>query len=148
MMRVSVNSEDRLMTVDDFRKASTAQVRIDLLGLTFHRGDNGGVVRNDDSLLGAQHGKRALELERFIDRALHEGFHFRFAKCGKNSATKPAEKALCSCKSDTITFVAAAVEELHAFSDHHLREFLVLAGLVIVVTEYRHDGHAPHVRRQ
>src|SRR5512146_445711 len=93
---------------------------------------------DDDTLLGAQLRKRALQFERLVHRRLHEGFNLRFAKCRENAATKPAEKPLRAGKANPFTLVARTVEYFDAFRGHHLHELFLMSALVIVITK---DGH-------
>ena len=73
-MRVAVKDGADAVAVDRLFEPARSEIRKDFRRLAFHRRANRRVVQHRDALLRAQPGERGFELQRLVDRLLHERF--------------------------------------------------------------------------
>src|SRR5215510_15143142 len=142
MVSVSMQGKYGLVAIDDLSQAATAQVRKDFRWLSAYRVHDRGIVSDHHPLLGAQHGKRTLQLQSLIDRGLNKALQLRLAKRSEYAASKASEKSFGAGEADPIALVSAAIEDLDAFSRRHFHQLFGLATLIVMISQHSHNGDA------
>src|SRR5437764_2305654 len=112
VVSMTVEGNHSLMPVNYFCKARTAQKWKDLLALAIHCFADRSIVGHNHDFRRAQHGKRALQFQCFVEACLDKRFNLFLPKSRQHAATKAAGKAFGAGKADAITFVAAAIQYL------------------------------------
>src|SRR5262245_36787577 len=114
-----------------FFETAAAQIRVDLPRLTFDRGFDGRIVQQHNRLLGSETRQRRLELERFVDRFVHELFDDGLSPGTKRPSAESTREPLDAGKSDPLHFAGIAVENVHAVVDENLTDLLFVPGFEI-----------------
>ena len=102
----------------------------------------GGVVEQDQALLGAQLGQCGFKLQSLVDGFVDILLDNLFAPRLQDAVVKPATKPFDPGKADTIQFVGFAVEHAHAGVDENAPNFVLLIRLVVMIAKHRQDRHA------
>src|SRR6185369_8451076 len=139
VMSVAVKNHVSAVTIDHLGQARTAQIRIDLGGLSSDRVPNRRIVKNHDSLASSQLRHGAFQLQSLVNGGLHERLDFGFAESGQRAASKTPGKALGAGKSDAIAFVCRTIKKLDSGVRHHSHEFGLATAFVVVVSQDRYD---------
>ena len=106
---VGMAVEDRIHRVAGERllQPARAQVRVDLLRLALDRGLDRRVVQQGHPLLGPQPGQRGLELERLVERLLHELLDDLLAPRPQRAPPESSGKPLHPREADALDLAAS-----------------------------------------
>ena len=99
-------------------------------------------MQQRDDLCRAQPRQRRFELERLVDRFVHELLDDRLAPRREGVAPEPAAETLGAGDADAGELAGIAVEDDHPGVAQDLRDLSRLARFEIVVAEHRGGGDA------
>src|SRR5262245_48346441 len=119
------------IAIERLFEPARSEVRKNLEWLAFDGRADRCVVKERNAMRGAQSRECRLELERFVDRFLHEELDGRFAPRTERAAAESAGESLRACKANPLNFRGVAVEHLHARVPQRLTNVFVMAGLVV-----------------
>ncbi len=123
---------------------ATPEKRVDLQGFSSARIGHRRVVKQSDAPVGSQPAERRLELERLVNRLLHEAFDGRLPPGPQRRTTVSAQEALRSREADALHLDRVAVEDLHSGAAQNAGDRRVRIPLAVVVaknTNHR-DAHS------
>jgi hypothetical protein len=146
-MCVSVEHSGDGITRQRLFETAAPEERKDLRRLAFDRGLNGGVVQDGDQVIVPKPGERGLQLQRFSNRFVHEFLDDVFAPRAQGTPAEATGETLDPGKPDPQNLGRAAVERYDAGIFHDAADFILLAGLVVMVAEHADDRNL-HARRQ
>ena len=145
-MRVAVDHERHRIASDRLLEAARSEERIDLERLAFDRLLNRRVVQQRDELRRAQPRERRFELQRFVDRLVHELLDDRLAPRAERALAEAAAESLDAGDADAVQLARVAVEHVEAGLGENLPHLVGLSRFEIVIAE--HGGHRNPERRQ
>src|SRR5205823_1957939 len=102
VMRVAMEDRGHRITIERFFKPATAEERINLQRLTFHRVLNRSVMQQYDALVCSQARQRRLELEGLIERLAHETLDSFLAPRGQHALAEAAAKSFGAGEADAL----------------------------------------------
>src|SRR5688572_15687186 len=129
------------VAVDRLLEPARSEIREDFRRLAFDRRANRGIVQQRHAAGGAQAREGRLELQRFVDRLLHESLDRPFAPRPERPAPEAAAKTLDSGEADAMDLGRFTIEDRHPGVRENLPDFILVAALVIMIAEDGDDGN-------
>ena len=93
-------------------------------------------MQDGDLLRSAQPGQRCLQLQRFLDGLVDELLENFFSPRSERPSTEAAAESFCAGEADTVNLVGIAIEHRHAGIGHEFRDFVLLAGLIVMIAQH------------
>jgi len=138
-MRVAVHDGADRKAGERFLEPAAPEERIDLARLAFDRALDRGVVQHRDEVLVAQPRQRRLELQRFVERFVHELLDDLLPPRAERAASEAAAEPLDAGEADAVNLGRLAVEHCHARVLEDGGDLDLLPRLDVMVAE-----HADH----
>ena len=142
-MRVAVEHGAHRVAVQRVLESAGAEERIDLRRLAGDRAEDGRIVQHRHTVLRAQARERGFELERLVDRLVHEVLDAVLAPRRERARSEAAREALHAREADARHFLRVAVEQDHPDVDENLLHLVRITRFEVVVAEHGHHRD-PH----
>ena len=149
-MGVPVQYEGNGIPIDRLLEPAGSKERIDLERLADDRLLHRRIVKKGDELRHADARERRLELQRLVDRLVHELFERRLAPGFERTRPEPAAEAFDARDADAEQFARVAVEHGDTGLGQDLADLRGFPRLEVVISQHGHyrDAHGAQLAHE